>query len=63
MCAAAVRVLDIMGSWPARARPGSMTLSSPPTWQRPRCVYRTIELVLSSGPGAGNVLRQDLQAP
>ena len=40
-----------------------MTLSSPPTWQRPRCVYPTMELVLSSGLGAGNVLSQDLQAP
>ena len=63
MCAAPVRVSDLMGSWPASARPGSMTLSSPLTWQRPRCVYPTIELVLSSGPWAGNVLRQDLQAP
>ena len=33
----AVRALGPMRSRAARSRPRSMTLSPPPTWQRPRC--------------------------
>ena len=33
----AVRALGPMRSRAARSRPRSMTLSLPPTWQRPRC--------------------------